>query len=266
MFDIFIIYVVNAIIVITDIKKAIYILPFRPYNYIILIKGVASMELTKIAQFIDHTNLSPIAGQEDMKKLCSEAVKFGFKSVCVLPAQVEMVSQLLSGTRVLPTTVIGFPLGGNTKSNKVREAVTAYRQGAEELDMVINLAALKDKNYSLVQAEISSLVKDTPAIIKVIIETCFLSDEEKMIACELAMDAKAHFVKTSTGLGTAGATVHDVQLIKKAVGGFLQVKASGGIRSLETMQELLEAGAQRIGTSAGVQIMKEYQEFCRREM
>ena len=215
------------------------------------------MDLRNLARYIDHTNLSPTATQEDVRRLCAEAVEYGFKSVCVLPAHVEYVAHLLSGSRVLPCTVIGFPLGGNTKSNKIREAVTAYRQGAEELDMVINIAALKEGNYDLVLSEIKSLVKDVPAITKVIIETCYLTDHEKKIACELAMDAKADFVKTSTGFGSGGATVEDIRLMRKVVGGYLKIKASGGIRSLDSMLEMLDAGADRIGTSSGVKIIEE---------
>ena len=222
---------------------------------------MAAVDLKQIAQFIDHTNLSPTAARREMELLCKEAAEFGFKTVCVLPAQVETVAKMLFGTKVLPSTVIGFPLGGTTKSNKVREAATAYRQGAEELDMVMNLAALKDKNYDLVRSEIVAVVKETPLLVKVIIETCYLTDEEKQIACELVMDGRADFVKTSTGFGSAGATVHDVMLLKKKVGSYLGVKASGGIRSMETMQQMLDAGADRIGTSAGAKIMTEYKEF-----
>lgn len=206
---------------------------------------------------IDHTLLKAEATKEQIEKLCAEAKQFNFASVCVNPTWVKRSSELLQGTDVLVCTVIGFPLGANTPAVKAFEAKDAIANGAKEVDMVINIGALKDKNYELVQADIAAVVeaaKDS-ALVKVIIESCLLTDEEKVKACELAVAAGADYVKTSTGFSTGGATAEDIALMRKTVGPDLGVKASGGVRSLEDMKKMVEAGATRIGASSGVAIM-----------
>jgi len=209
------------------------------------------------ARMIDHTLLKAEATKEQIEKLCAEAKQFNFASVCVNPTWVKRSSELLQGTEVLVCTVIGFPLGANTPAVKAFEAKDAIANGAKEVDMVINIGALKDKNYELVQADIEAVVeaaKDS-ALVKVIIESCLLTDEEKVKACELAVAAGADYVKTSTGFSTGGATAEDIALMRKTVGPDLGVKASGGVRSLEDMKKMVEAGATRIGASSGVAIM-----------
>lgn len=209
------------------------------------------------ARMIDHTLLKAEATKEQIEKLCAEAKQFNFASVCVNPTWVKRSSELLQGTDVLVCTVIGFPLGANTPAAKAFEAKDAIANGAKEVDMVINIGALKDQNYDLVQADIAAVVeaaKDS-ALVKVIIESCLLTDEEKVKACELAVAAGADYVKTSTGFSTGGATAEDIALMRKTVGPELGVKASGGVRSLEDMKKMVEAGATRIGASSGVAIM-----------
>lgn len=209
------------------------------------------------ARMIDHTLLKAEATKEQIEKLCAEAKQFNFASVCVNPTWVKRSSELLQGTDVLVCTVIGFPLGANTPAVKAFEAKDAIANGAKEVDMVINIGALKEKNYELVQADIAAVVeaaKDS-ALVKVIIESCLLTDEEKVKACELAVAAGADYVKTSTGFSTGGATAEDIALMRKTVGPELGVKASGGVRSLEDMKKMVEAGATRIGASSGVAIM-----------
>lgn len=209
------------------------------------------------ARMIDHTLLKAEATKEQIEKLCAEAKQFNFASVCVNPTWVKRSSELLQGTDVLVCTVIGFPLGANTPAVKAFEAKDAIANGAKEVDMVINIGALKDKDYELVQADIAAVVeaaKDS-ALVKVIIESCLLTDEEKVKACELAVATGADYVKTSTGFSTGGATAEDIALMRKTVGPELGVKASGGVRSLEDMKKMVEAGATRIGASSGVAIM-----------
>lgn len=212
---------------------------------------------TNYAKMIDHTLLKAEATKEQIEKICAEAKQFGFASVCVNPTWVKYCSELLQNTEVLVCTVIGFPLGANTPAVKAFEAKDAIANGAKEVDMVINIGALKDKNYELVQADIAAVVEAVKgsAIVKVIIETCLLTDEEKVKACELSVAAGADFVKTSTGFSTGGATAEDIALMRKTVGSDLGVKASGGVRSLEDMKKMVEVGATRIGASSGVAIM-----------
>lgn len=209
------------------------------------------------ARMIDHTLLKAEATKEQIETLCAEAKQFNFASVCVNPTWVKHSSELLQGSDVLVCTVIGFPLGANTPAVKAFEVKDAIANGAKEVDMVINIGALKDKNYELVQADISAVVEAAKghALVKVIIETCLLTDEEKVKACELAVAAGADYVKTSTGFSTGGATAEDIALMRKTVGPELGVKASGGVRSLEDMKKMVEAGATRIGASSGVAIM-----------
>lgn len=213
---------------------------------------------TNYASMIDHTLLKAEATKEQIEKLCAEAKEFGFASVCVNPTWVKYCSELLQDSNVLVCTVIGFPLGANTTAVKVFEAKDAIANGAQEVDMVINIGALKDQNFELVQADIAAVVEAAKgsAIVKVIIETCLLTEEEKVKACELSVAVGADFVKTSTGFSTGGATAEDIALMRKTVGPELGVKASGGVRSLEDMQKMVEAGATRIGASSGVAIMK----------
>ncbi|NYE58322.1 deoxyribose-phosphate aldolase [Carboxydothermus ferrireducens] len=216
---------------------------------------------TEIAQMIDHTLLKATATYADIEKLCQEAKEFNFKSVCVNPAFVPFASQLLKDSEIKVCTVIGFPLGATSTAVKAYEASWAVENGALEVDMVINIGALKAGRYEEVLEDIKEVVsaakgKNPTVVVKVIIETCYLTDEEKIKACELAVEAGADFVKTSTGFGTGGATVEDVRLMKRTVGEKAEVKASGGIRSFADAIKMIEAGATRLGTSSGVLIMQ----------
>lgn len=213
-----------------------------------------------INKMIDHTLLKPEATKEMIKNLCKEAKEYDFKSVCVNPYWVSTAYEELRDCDVLVCTVVGFPLGATTKETKFFETDFAVQEGADEIDMVINVGVLKSKQYDVVLEDIKSVVQAANGrTVKVIIETCLLTDEEKVKACELSMEAGANFVKTSTGFSTAGAKVEDVELMKSIVGDNLEVKASGGIRDLDTALKMIEAGATRLGVSAGVQIVKEYQ-------
>ena len=214
------------------------------------------MNLNKM---IDHTLLKPEATKEMIENLCREAKEFDFKSVCVNPYWVSTAYEELRDSDVLVCTVVGFPLGATTKETKFFETDFAVQEGADEIDMVINVGALKSKQYDVVLEDIKSVVQAANGrTVKVIIETCLLTDEEKVKACELSKEAGANFVKTSTGFSTAGANIEDVELMRSIVGDALEVKASGGIRNLDTALKMIEAGATRLGVSAGVQIMKEY--------
>lgn len=213
-----------------------------------------------INKMIDHTLLKAEATKEMIENLCKEAKEYDFKSVCVNPYWVSTAYEELRDSDVLVCTVVGFPLGATTKETKFFETDFAVQEGADEIDMVINVGALKSKQYDVVLEDIKSVVQAANGrTVKVIIETCLLSDEEKVKACELSMEAGANFVKTSTGFSTAGAKVEDVELMKSIVGDNLEVKASGGIRDLDTALKMIETGATRLGVSAGVQIIKEYQ-------
>jgi deoxyribose-phosphate aldolase len=211
-----------------------------------------------IASMIDHTLLKPEATKEMIEKLCNEAKKYGFAAVCVNPYYVKISKEFLEGSKVKVATVIGFPLGANTKEVKAFETKNAIENGASEVDMVINIGAMKNRDYDVVKKDIEAVVeaaKDS-AIVKVIIETCLLTDEEKIKACELSKEAGADFVKTSTGFSTGGATVNDVKLMKKTIGDSLKIKASGAIRDYETAKAMIEAGASRIGASASIKIVE----------
>ena len=214
----------------------------------------------KLAAFIDHTQLKPEATRAQVIKLCLEARRFQFASVCVNPANAVLCASLLSGSGVKVGCTVGFPLGAATPEIKRLETIQAIKDGASEVDMVINIGALKDGDLALVVNDILGIVEaahERSALIKVIIETCLLTDDEKRIACLLARQAGADFVKTSTGFSSAGATPQDVALMRAVVGADMGVKAAGGIRTLEDMQKMLQAGATRIGTSAGVRILTE---------
>ena len=211
-----------------------------------------------INKLIDHTALKPNTNKESILKLIAEAKSYDFASVCVNPFWVALAHQGLKNTDVKVCTVIGFPLGANTTEVKVFETKDAIEKGAQEIDMVINIAMLKDKEYDYVENEIHQIVEAAKdkAIVKVIIETCLLTDEEKIKACELSQKAGADFVKTSTGFSTGGATVHDIALMRKTVGAEMGVKASGGVHTHEEALAMVEAGATRIGASAGVKLLK----------
>jgi deoxyribose-phosphate aldolase len=210
----------------------------------------------KIAEFIDHTLLRPEATPAEIEKLCREGMEYGFASVCVNPAWVPLASTLLRNSGIKVCTVAGFPLGASTTSAKVFETREAISNGAEEIDTVMNLGALKSGDITWVKTEIEELTK-LGVVLKVIIETGLLSEMEKVAACEAVRETGADFVKTCTGFGPGRATVEDVRLMRKVVGGDMGVKASGGIRDFRTAEALLQAGASRIGTSTGVQIVKE---------
>ena len=221
-----------------------------------MINSVESPE--KIAKIIDHTNLKPDATLEDMEKLCNEAKEYGFASVCVNPANVKLCKELLEGSDVNVCTVISFPLGANTSKMKFFETRDAIGFGAHEIDMVMNIGALKSGLEDEVKEDIKGVVVAAEgSTVKVIIETALLTEEEKILACKIAEDAGASFVKTSTGFGHRGATVEDITLIKKTVGSNISIKASGGIRDIKTVFNMVKAGASRIGTSSGVKIMEE---------
>ena len=215
--------------------------------------------MTNILGMIDHTILKPEATKDMVETLCKEAKEHKFAAVCVNPYYVKLCKEMLKDSNVKVATVVGFPLGINTKEVKALETIDAIKNGADEIDMVINIGALKAKDYAVVKEDIEAVVEASKdkAIVKVIIETCLLTDEEKIKACELSMEAGAHFVKTSTGFSTGGATIEDVKLMKSVVGDNLEVKASGGVRDLESAKRMIEAGATRLGTSSGVKIAKE---------
>ena len=208
-------------------------------------------------KYIDHTILKATASSSDVQKLCEEAIEHEFYSVCVNGCYVADAKQLLQGTDVKVAAVVGFPLGAMTTAAKVFEAKEAVENGASEIDMVINVAKLKDGEIDYVENEIR-LIKEAIGdnVLKVIIETCYLTDEEKVKACELSLVAKADFVKTSTGFGTGGATYEDVKLMKSVVGDNAKVKASGRVRDKETAQKYVDLGAERLGTSSGIDIIK----------
>ncbi|MFX3623783.1 MAG: deoxyribose-phosphate aldolase [Ectobacillus sp.] len=209
------------------------------------------------AKLIDHTLLKADTKKDAIVTLCEEAKQHHFASVCVNPTWVETAAQLLRGTDVKVCTVIGFPLGANTPETKAFETKDAIEKGATEIDMVINIGALKDKNDELVERDIRAVVEAAKgkALVKVIIETCLLTEEEKVRACELSVKAGADFVKTSTGFSTGGATLEDVALMRKTVGPDIGVKASGGVRDFAGMEAMVKAGATRIGTSSGVALV-----------
>lgn len=209
------------------------------------------------AKLIDHTILKPVASKEDVRRICDEAKRYGFFSVCINPYWVAYAKELLQGTDVKVCTVIGFPLGANTTAVKEYETRDALKHGADEIDMVINLGALKSGDYDTVLSDISAVRKACEGhILKVIIETSQLTEEEKVKTCELAAKAGADFVKTSTGFTGGGATAADVALMRKSIPANMQVKASGGVRSREDFDAMVAAGATRIGTSSGVKIIE----------
>ncbi|NLM97223.1 MAG: deoxyribose-phosphate aldolase [Halanaerobiaceae bacterium] len=215
-----------------------------------------------MAKMIDYTLLSPVASVDDIKKLCQEAYQYEFATVCVNPIFVPMAAKLLANTSVKVSTVVGFPLGASTSETKAYETRNAVKNGAQEIDMVMNLGAFKSGAHDQIQLDIKAVVDATKTagvssdvIVKVIIETCYLTKEEIVLACQLIKNTDADFVKTSTGFGPEGAKVDDVSLIRKTVGREIGVKAAGGIRNFKEALAMLNAGANRIGTSAGVAIV-----------
>lgn len=210
-----------------------------------------------LAGYIDHTILKPEATKQDVLKLCTEAKQYGFASVCVNAYYTKLVADALKDSDVKTCVVVGFPLGATFTEIKARETELAIQNGADEVDMVINIGALKDKDYDVVEQDIKAVVDAAKgkAIVKVIIETCLLTEEEKIKACELSVKAGAEFVKTSTGFSTGGATVEDVALMKKTVGNQALVKASGGVRDFKGAKAMIDAGADRIGASSGIKIV-----------
>ena len=222
--------------------------------------GAESEAAREVARFIDHTLLKPDASRNEILKVCEEGVRYGFASVCINPIWVREAACALRGSGVKVCTVIGFPLGANSPDTKAYEARRSIFDGATELDMVINVGALKSGDHDLVSRDIRGVVEvahEVGYICKVIIETALLTDEEKVSACLIAKEAGADFVKTSTGFSKGGATAADVALMRRAVGGQMGVKASGGVRDLKQAQEMIRAGATRIGASVGVQIIQE---------
>ena len=221
--------------------------------------GVAPTD-GQLAHMIDHTLLKPDATQDEIARLCFEARKHGFATVCVNPSYVRLCTQLLKGSPVVVCTVVGFPLGATPTEVKVYETQQAIRDGASEIDMVINVGAVKSRDYELAKNDIASVARAchaNNALLKVIIEAALLADDEKVIACQLAKVAGADYVKTSTGFGPGGATAADVALMRRVVGPSIGVKAAGGIRTLADAQQMIAAGASRLGASASVKILQE---------
>lgn len=222
----------------------------------------------QFAKMMDYTLLRATSTREDVIRLCGEAARHHFASVCILPCWVATAARHLEGSDVKVGTVVSFPLGADSRPAKVAAARVCLQRGAQELDVVINISAVKSGEWDMVEREVRDLVQtvrlsemvdeDKRAQIKFIIETCFLTDQEKRIACEIIRDAGADFIKTSTGMGSAGACVDDIRLIRRVVGPSMGVKAAGGIRTVEQTLELLDAGANRIGTSAAVQLLEAY--------
>lgn len=208
-------------------------------------------------KMIDHTVLKAGTPLETVKRICDEAMEYGFASVCINPCHVAYCADYLKDSDVNVCTVIGFPLGANTSAVKAFETKDAIANGADEIDMVMNIGALKDKNYDLVRDDVKAVVEAANGtLVKVILETCLLTEDEIKKACELCVEAKADYVKTSTGFSTRGATIEDVRIMKEAVHGKAKVKAAGGVRTPEDMVKIVAAGADRIGTSAGCSLVK----------
>ena len=223
------------------------------------VKEMVTVE--QLANMIDHTNLKAFADDAAFEKLCDEAKKYNFKMVAINPAQTVRCKKKLDGSPVHVGAAIGFPLGQTTLECKIFETKDAIEKGADEIDYVINVAELKNKNYDYIKKEMEEIVKicrEAGKTSKVIFENCYLTDDEKRKVAEIAKEVKPDFIKTSTGFGTGGATVEDVKLMKSVVGDEVKVKAAGGIRDLKTALAMIEAGAERLGTSAGVAIVEEY--------
>lgn len=216
------------------------------------------MKANELAKYIDHTLLKPDATAAQIKKICDEAKTYHFASVCVNPSRIKLVADELKGTDVTPCCVVGFPLGAIPSESKAAETAVAVKNGAGEIDMVINIGAAKDGDWALVESDIAAVKAACgPAKLKVIIEACLLTDDEKVKACIASKNAKADFVKTSTGFSKSGATVEDVRLMRKTVGPDMGVKAAGGVHNRAEAEAMIEAGASRIGASSGIAIVTE---------
>ncbi len=252
-----------VVIFVKSEAKNVNIISLIPFTYvkndaIVLVSDMKGVSKMKLSKYIDHTLLKPEATEEQIDKVIAEAKEYDFASVMVNPYWVKHVHESLEGSDVNTATVIGFPLGANTTAIKVAESKQAIADGVDELDMVINIGELKGKNYDNVEKDIKAVVEEghsNKKIVKVIIETALLTDDEKVKAAKLIMEAGADFVKTSTGFSTSGAKVEDVKLLKDTVGDNIQVKASGGIHSKEEAQAMIDAGATRLGTSASMKIV-----------
>jgi deoxyribose-phosphate aldolase len=217
--------------------------------------------MNKFSKYFDHTCLKPYATRKDMAKLCEEAKKYDFMMVAINSTQTKLCKELLKGTDIHVGAAISFPLGQTTIETKVFETKDAIANGADEIDYVINITELKEKNYDYIKEEMTQIVdvcRKHNVISKVIFENCYLTDEEKIKLCEIALEVKPDFIKTSTGFGTGGATVEDVKLMKSIVKDTVKVKAAGGIRDLDTCLKMIEAGAERIGTSSAIKITEAY--------
>lgn len=217
--------------------------------------------MNKFSKYFDHTCLKPYATRKDMAKLCKEAKKYDFMMVAINSTQTKLCKELLKGTDIHVGAAISFPLGQTTIETKVFETKDAIANGADEIDYVINITELKEKNYDYIKEEMTQIVdvcRKHNVISKVIFENCYLTDEEKIKLCEIALEVKPDFIKTSTGFGTGGATVEDVKLMKSIVKDTVKVKAAGGIRDLDTCLKMIEAGAERIGTSSAIKITEAY--------
>lgn len=211
----------------------------------------------ELNNYIDHTNLKVISTLKDIEKLCNEAIKYHFASVCVSPYYVKLAKNLLKDSTVSVCTVIGFPNGYNTKETKVFEAINAIENGADEIDMVINIEALKNKDFDYIKEEIEEIRDAIDGhILKVIIETCYLDEEEIIKMTEICNETFVNFIKTSTGFGSRGASLRDLEIINEHKNEILEIKASGGIKTLEDAEAMINMGATRLGTSSGVEIMK----------
>jgi len=227
-----------------------------------------SYTVKDVAAMVDHTNLKAYATKEDFKKLCDEAKEYGFKSVAINTYPVKMCREMLEGSEVLTGAAVGFPLGQMTIETKVCEATNAVKDGAQEFDYVLNVGKLKEHDYAYIEEEMrqmTAVARKAGICCKVIFETCYLNEEEIIAAAKIASRVKPDFVKTSTGFGTAGATVEHVRLMKENCGKDVQVKAAGGIRSWETAKAMIEAGATRLGTSSGIKIIEEMQREAEKE-
>lgn len=215
----------------------------------------------KLVKYFDHTRLNADAVTADFEKLCEESKKYGFRMVAINPAPVELCKSLLSGTDVHVGAAIGFPLGQTTKEDKLAETLTAIKNGADEIDYVINLSRLKEKDYTYIEKEMAAIVeacKENQVISKVIFENCYLTDKEKEELCRISLSVGPDFIKTSTGFGTGGATAADLKLMKRMVGDNIQIKAAGGIRTLDTALEYIEIGVTRLGSTSSVNILNEF--------
>ena len=225
---------------------------------------ILQMSPAELANMIDQTLLKQYVSNEEFKKLCLESKEFGFKMVAINPAVTKLCKEYLKGSKVLIGAAIGFPLGQNSIETKVFETKNAIENGADEIDYVINIVELKNRNLSYIEKEMKQIVevcKNNKVTSKVIFENCYLTEEEKTILCTIALSVGPDYIKTSTGFGEWGAKVEDVRLMKKLVGNKIKVKAAGGIRDLEAMLDMINAGAERIGTSAGVRIIEEYSQI-----